>query len=96
MGRYEAELRREALYRAGRPGMGQIGIAGATTEYGQLGGMPALAGPANVSTTLGPAELKLTFANFHRVIQGINYDTRISRGVLDVLGGYAGSPEGPR
>ena len=77
MGRYEAQLRSEACFRAGRPGMAQTGIAGATTEYGHLGGMPALAGPGNSTMSLCPVELKVNFANLHRIIQGLNYGNRL-------------------
>jgi len=94
MGRYEAELRREALYRAGRPGMGNVGIGGATTEFGHLGGMPALAGPGNVTMALCPSELKVHFSSFHKVIQGLNYGNRTRVGTPCFIGGYAGTPEG--
>ena len=80
MGRYEVQLRSEALYRAGRPDMAQVGIAGAITEYGQLGGMPALPGPGNIAISLCPTELKVTFANFHRIVQGLNYGNSIRAG----------------
>lgn len=94
MGRYEAQLRTEATFRAGRPGLAQTGIAGATTEYGHLGGMPALAGPGNITMSLCPVELKVTFANFHRIVQGLNYGNRLRVGGYSFIGGYAGSPEG--
>ena len=94
MGRYEAQLRSEACYRAGRPGLAQTGIAGAITEFGHLGGMPALAGPGNVTMSLCPVELKVTFGNFHRIAQGLNYGNRLRVGGFSFIGGYAGSPEG--
>jgi methylamine---corrinoid protein Co-methyltransferase len=94
VGRYEVQLRQEALYRAGRPDMCQIGIGSAITEFGQLGGMPAIGGGRrNIATSLCPAELKVTFANFHRIIQGINYDHSLRPGSLSYIGGYAGTPE---
>lgn len=94
VGRYEVQLRSEALYRAGRPGMCQIGSGSGVTEFGQLGGIPAMGGPGNIATSLCPAELKIAFANFHRVIQGINYDMRLRPGSVSYIGGYAGTPEG--
>lgn len=94
MGGYEAELRREALWRAGRPGMANTGIAGAVTEYGHLGGAAAIGGPGNVTMALCPVELKTNFAVFHRVMMAINNNMRIRAGGFSYIGGYAGPPEG--
>ena len=96
MGRYEAELRRHALYRAGRPNMANTGIAGAVTEYGHLGGAAAMggAGSANVTMALCPVELKTNFSVFHRIMMAINYGMRIRAGGFSYIGGYAGPPEG--
>jgi len=94
VGRYEIELRREALYRAGRPDMAQIGSASGVTEYGQLGGWAALAGPTHIANSLSPAELKAPFASFHKVIQGINFGNRLRVGSNSYIGGYAGTSEG--
>jgi methylamine--corrinoid protein Co-methyltransferase len=94
VGRYEIELRREALYRAGRPDMAQIGSASGVTEYGQLGGWAALSGPAHIANSLSPAELKAPFASFHKVIQGINFGNRLRVGANSYIGGYAGTAEG--
>jgi methylamine---corrinoid protein Co-methyltransferase len=94
VGRYEIELRREALYRAGRPDMAQIGSASGVTEYGQLGGWAALAGPNHIANSLSPAELKAPFASFHKVIQGINFGNRLRVGSNSYIGGYAGTSEG--
>lgn len=38
LGRYRAELTREVLWRAGRPGMPVFVMSGSSTPYGQLGG----------------------------------------------------------
>lgn len=94
MGGYEAELRKEALWRAGRPGMANTCIAGAVTEYGHLGGVGSLAGPGNISMALCPVELKTSFSVFHRIMMAINYGTRIRAGGFSYIGGYAGPPEG--
>ena len=67
MGNYESQLKKEALWRAGRPGMACMGVAGAVTEYGHLGGAPAVAGQGNVTLSLCPVELKCTFSNFHPI-----------------------------
>lgn len=94
MGRYEVELRRQALWRAGRPGMANTGVAGAVTEFGHLGGAPAMGGPGNVTMALCPVELKTNFSVFHRVITALNYDMKIRAGGFSYIGGYAGPPEG--
>ncbi len=94
MGNYESELKKEALWRAGRPGMACTGVAGAVTEFGHLGGAPAVAGQGNVTMSLCPVELKCTFSNFHRIIQGLNYGHKLRIGGFSYIGGYAGSPEG--
>lgn len=94
MGHYESQLKKEALWRAGREGMACTGVAGACTEYGHLAGAPALAGPGNVTMSLCPVELKVTFSNFHRIAQGLNYGHKIRAGGFSYIGGYAGPPEG--
>ena len=94
MGNYESQLKKEALWRAGRPGMACTGVAGAVTEYGHLGGAPAVAGRGNVTMSLCPVELKVTFSNFHRIIQGLNFGHKLRVGGFSYIGGYAGPPEG--
>jgi len=94
MGNYESELKKEALWRVGRPGMACTGVAGAVTEYGHLGGAPAVAGRGNVTMSLLPVELKCTFSNFHRILQGLNYGHKLRVGGFSYIGGYAGPPEG--
>jgi len=94
MGRYEVELRRQALWRAGREGMANTGVAGAVTEYGHLGGAAAMGGPGNVTMALCPVELKTNFSVFHRVITAINNDMKVRAGGFSYIGGYAGPAEG--
>lgn len=94
MGNYESRLKKEALWRAGRPGMACTGVAGAVTEYGHLGGAPEVAGRGNVSMSLCPVELKCTYSNFHRILQGLNYGHKLRIGAFSYIGGYAGPAEG--
>lgn len=94
MGHYESQLKKEALWRAGREGMSLTGVAGACTEYGHLGGAPALPGYGNNTMSLCPVELKCTFSNFHRIIQGLNYGHKLRVGGFSYIGGYAGPVEG--
>lgn len=94
MGDYESQLKKEALWRAGRPGMACTGVAGACTEYGHLGGVGALKGSGNITMSLTPVELKVTFSNFHRIIAGLNNGHKIRAGGFSYIGGYAGPAEG--
>lgn len=94
MGDYESQLKKEALWRAGRPGMACTGIAGACTEYGHLAGVAALKGSGNVTMSLTPVELKCTFSNFHRIMAGLNNNQKIRAGGFSYIGGYAGPVEG--
>lgn len=94
MGHLESMLKHEALWRAGRPGMACTGVNSACTEYGHLGGAPAVAGRGNITQSLCPVEMKVTFSNFHRVIQGLNYGHKLRVASCSYLGGYAGSAEG--
>ncbi len=94
MGRYESQMKKEALWRAGREGMCCVGVAGASTEFGHFGGAPALEGPGNITMSLCPVEMKCTFSNFHRIAQGLNYGQKIRAGGFSYIGGYAGPAEG--
>lgn len=94
MGDYESHLKKEALWRAGRPGMACTGIAGACTEYGHLGGVGVLKGKGNITMSLAPVELKCTFSNFHRIMAGLNNEQKIRAGGFSYIGGYAGPAEG--
>ncbi|MBQ0058973.1 MAG: monomethylamine:corrinoid methyltransferase [Lachnospiraceae bacterium] len=93
-GNYESELKKEALWRSGRPGMAKTGVNSAVTEYGHLGGAASVAGRGNVTQSLCPVELKCTFSNFHRNIMGLNYGHKLRTGGFSYIGGYAGPPEG--
>lgn len=93
-GRYEAELRKEALWRAGRPGMPSLAMATTNTEYSNLGGLPALSEGNNIAISLNPPELKTTYGNIHRVVQGINYGLYLRVACSSFIGGYAGPTEG--
>jgi methylamine--corrinoid protein Co-methyltransferase len=94
LGHYEQELKRQALWLADREEMGTCGVGNSTTEYGHLGGAPATPGKNPTTMCLLPAEMKVTFANFHRTIQALNYGQRIHAGSSSYIGGYAGGVEG--
>ena len=93
-GDYESHLKKEALWRAGRPGMACTGVNSAVTEYGHLAGAAVVGGRGNVTQSLCPVELKCTFSNFHRNVMGLNVGHKLRTGGFAYIGGYAGPAEG--
>ncbi len=97
VGRYEAQLMREVLWRAGRPGLHQIGVVSSPTVFGQLGGFGIAGGfdPANsTALVLAPGEMQVPYASLHKVVQAMNCGALIASGFGSMIGGYPGSPEG--
>ncbi len=97
LGRYMAQLVREALWRAGRPGMPRSGSVSSITEYGQLGGFGIKGGinpDNNFATVLTPGELLVTYMSLHKAAHAINCGAIIFGSISSMIGGYAGSPEG--
>ncbi|MFC1956218.1 monomethylamine:corrinoid methyltransferase [Chloroflexota bacterium] len=97
VGRYEVELRKEALYKAGRPGMCTLGISSSPTAYGQLGGfgMPGGSDPeVDCALILAPGELTTSFDTLHKVVHCINCGATTNVGAISMVGGYSGPPEG--
>ena len=96
-GRYEAQLKREVLWRAGRPGMCTDGVISSTTEYGQLGGYGVAGGfdPAkSTAIILIPNEMSTNYITFHKVIHSVNCGSRKRLCMASMIGGYPGGPEG--
>ncbi len=97
VGMYQARLTREALWRAGRPGMCNMAIASSPTAYGQLGGfgLPGGCDPElDVALILAPGELTTSFEVLHKVVHAINCGARTTNGFSTMIGGYPGRPEG--
>jgi methylamine--corrinoid protein Co-methyltransferase len=92
-----AQLKKEALWRAGRPGMPMMAICSSTTEYGNLGGFHLLNSPENpaIAIVLNPSELKTNFTAFHKAIHAIGCGGYLDcGGAYAMIGGFSGSPEG--
>ncbi len=97
VGMYQARLTREALWRAGRPGMSNLAIASSSTAYGQLGGfgLPGGCDPeVDVALILAPGELTTSFEVLHKMIHAINCGAKMTNGYSSMIGGYPGRPEG--
>ena len=96
VGRYQAQLNREALWRAGRPGMASRGVSTSPTAYGQLGGFGTAGGfnPAvDIATILTPAELMTSYEVLHKVANIINCGGTNRAQSSSLIGGYLGPPE---
>ncbi len=92
-----AQLKKEALWRAGREGMPMMAICSSTTEYGNLGGFHLISSKENpaIAIILNPSELKTNYSSFHKVIHAIGCGGYIDcGGAYAMIGGFSGSPEG--
>jgi len=95
-GRVQAQMHREALWRAGRPGMCATAVITSPTVYGQLGGYGVPGGyrTSDLALVLSPSELKTSYVSLHKVAHAINCGGSILAGSSSVIGGYAGPVEG--
>jgi methylamine--corrinoid protein Co-methyltransferase len=92
-----AQLKKEAMWRAGRPGMPQMAICSSTTEYGNLGGFHLLNSEENpaIAIILNPSELKTNYTAFHKAIHAIGCNGYLDcGGAYAMIGGFSGGPEG--
>ena len=92
-----AQLKKEAMWRAGRPGIPQMAICSSTTEYGNLGGFHLLSSEDNpaIAIILNPSELKTNYTAFHKAIHAIGCNGYLDcGGSYAMIGGFSGSPEG--
>jgi hypothetical protein len=91
-GRIHVEARR----RAGRPGMGGIGVYSAVTEYGQFGGY-GIAGAiptTDLALILFPSEMKIDYRTLHKVIHTLNVGGVPKAASPAMIGGMPGPAEG--
>ncbi|HHW40641.1 MAG TPA: monomethylamine:corrinoid methyltransferase [Syntrophomonadaceae bacterium] len=92
-GIYEARLRKEAQWRAGRVGIGNAIVASSSTEYGFLAGF-ALYKPPQIVLCLNPASMKINYVNLHKTIVAHEYGHYVRTESPTMIGGYTGGPEG--
>lgn len=92
----EAQLRKEALARAGRPQMAQMGMSSSVTEYGFMCGYPMVDQPHDplMGICLQPSELKTNYSSFHKVMTTAAFGGFMRSGCPSMIGGYSGPPEG--
>lgn len=95
-GYVHAKKNRALREKAGRPGMGAIGVTSSTTEYGQLAGYAVPGGfrPSDLSLVLFPSEMKINYSVLHKVVHTLNNSGYIFAGSPAMIGGMPGPPEG--
>jgi methylamine--corrinoid protein Co-methyltransferase len=96
-GRLQAQLHREALWRAGRPGMPASAVITSPTAFGQLGGFGTPGGfsvEQDAGIILAPSEMKTTYDALHKAAHAIGMNATVMGSASPMIGGYAGPPEG--
>lgn len=95
-GRIQAQMHREAMWRAGRPGIATTAVIASVTFLAQLGGFGIDGGydaKTNLALVLSPAELKTNYASLNKVAHAINCGGKILGGTPSFIGGFAGGIE---
>ncbi len=92
----EAKLRSEALWKAGRPGLQQMGMSSSVTEFGFMCGFSANHNPLTpqIAICLQPSEVKTNYCNFNKVLTAAAFGSFLRTGCPSMIGGYSGPPEG--
>jgi methylamine--corrinoid protein Co-methyltransferase len=92
----EVQLREESVWRAGRPGIPQMGTCSAVTEFGYMCGYGLMHKDHNprMGFALEPSELKTNYSTFNKVLTTAAYGGFVRTGCPSMIGGYSGSPEG--
>jgi len=97
-GRYQADLMREGIRRAGRVGMPMDAVGSSTTHYGVLGGYGVPGGyrpNADLVLILSIADFWTSYESFFKLTQvSVCGGSYISASSWCMLGGYPGGPEG--
>jgi len=92
---YEALWAREAVRRAGKPGMSLLGImSGAGSEAQDAGDFPGGLRPSDIHLVAFSNELKLNWQDLKKIVHNQNLGNVTESCCLPMLGGYCGGPEG--
>jgi methylamine--corrinoid protein Co-methyltransferase len=92
---YEALWAREAIRRAGKPGLCLEGImSGASSEVQNAGDFPGGLRPSDLHIVAFSNELKVNWYDLKKIIHNQNRGNLIEACTIPVLGGYCGGPEG--
>jgi methylamine--corrinoid protein Co-methyltransferase len=97
VGRVQAQMSREAAWRAGRPGICFEAVITSPTEFGQLGGFGVPGGfdPKKDRVfldTLPP--IKTNYKCLHKAVHAFNCNANILAAGWELIGGYVGPAEG--
>ena len=91
----EALWAREAVRRAGKPGMSLVGImSGVSSEAQNAGDFPGGLRPSDMHLLAFSNELKANWDDFKKIAHNQNRGNIIDACCIPMLGGYCGGPEG--
>ena len=92
---YEALWTREAVRRAGKPGMSILGVmSGVSSEVQDAADFPGGLRPSDIHLVAFSNELKANWQDLKKIIHNQNLGNTIEACCVPVLGGYCGGPEG--
>jgi methylamine--corrinoid protein Co-methyltransferase len=92
-GIYEARLRKEAQWRAGRTGIGNCVCASASTHLGYLASIGFYDYP-QITLCLNPASMKINYTTLHKCVVAHELGHYVRSESPTMIGGYTGGPEG--
>lgn len=92
---YEALWAREAIRRAGKPGLALLGImSGVSSEVQDAGDFPGGLRPSDLHLISFSNELKVNWQDLKKIAHNQNMGNAMDTCVITMLGGYCGGPEG--
>jgi len=92
---YEALWAREAIRRAGKPGLSLLGImSGVSSEVQNAGDFPGGMRSSDMHLICFSNELKVNWEDFKKITHSQNRGNIINACSMPMLGGYCGGPEG--
>lgn len=92
---YEALWAREAVRRAGKPGMSILGImSGVSSESQDAADFPGGMRPSDMHLICFSNELKVNWSDLKKIAHSQNMGNTIAACSMPMLGGYCGGPDG--